>query len=262
MPKIRVNSAEFYYEIQGTGSPVILISGYTCDHLNWAPILDKLSQRFKVLVFDNRAIGQTTDQGEPLSVEMMADDVIALAQALDLKKPCIVGHSMGGTIAQNIASRYGDQIRKLVLMHSSSKWRLAMLHGIESMLKMRQQGVEFEVIFQATLAWVFGEAFLQDAGNVQTLRKLILENPYSQSMEDQERQFAVLKQFDGRKQLKSIKVPTLVIQGSQDLLALPYEAEFLAAQITNAKLAICNCAHVCIAELPEKTIDLLKEFLA
>ena len=87
MPIVSVNNANFYYESQGTGEPVILIAGFTCDHLSWQPIVDELSQYFQVVVFDNRGAGQTVDDNKPLSVKLMAADVIALADKLHLKQP-------------------------------------------------------------------------------------------------------------------------------------------------------------------------------
>lgn len=72
--------------------------------LNMSPIVDILSQHFQVIIFDNRADGQTTDGGVILLVELMAQDVMELSDALNLQKPHIVGRSMGGTIVQSIAA--------------------------------------------------------------------------------------------------------------------------------------------------------------
>ena len=112
MSKIKLNNANFYYELHGKGHPLILIAGYSGDHLVWMPLLENLSKQFQVLLFDNRGVGQTTDDGRPLSAELMAQDVVALADALDLKKPHIVGQSMGGTIAQRVATHHSEKINK------------------------------------------------------------------------------------------------------------------------------------------------------
>src|SRR3990167_1041902 len=144
MPILNVNNADFYYEIHGNGQPVVLISGYSCDHLAWLPILAGLSKHFQVILFDNRAIGRTVDKGIPLSVELMAQDVIDLAQQLQLNKPHIIGHSMGGTIAPTIAGLYPGEISKVCILASSVKWRPAMLGGLESLLTMRKQNIDFD----------------------------------------------------------------------------------------------------------------------
>ena len=107
------------------------------------------------MTFDNRGVGQTEDDGRPLSAELMADDVVALIKELGLKKPHLIGISMGGTIAQSVASRYGDQISKLVIHVSCPKWRQAMLDGLGSLLRLRELGLEFEEVFRATLPWMY-----------------------------------------------------------------------------------------------------------
>src|SRR3990167_4083066 len=131
MPNITVNNVNFYYELHGKGQPLVLICGYTADHSYWLPILNALNQHFQVLIFDNPGIGQTTDDGSELSAELIADDIVALTKALNLKKPHILGASMGGTIAQCVASRHPQIVNKLVLLVTSAKWRKAMLLGVK-----------------------------------------------------------------------------------------------------------------------------------
>src|SRR3989338_85192 len=114
--EMRVNGASIYYEMRGSGHPLILISGYTRDHTLWTPVLEALAARFQVLRFDNRGVGRTQDEGQPLSASLMAEDVRALAKALGLQKPHIIGQSMGGTVAQKLAAAYPDEIGKLVLL--------------------------------------------------------------------------------------------------------------------------------------------------
>lgn len=259
MPKITVNNAEFYFELHGKGQPLILISGYSCDHLFWLPILEILSNHFQVLVFDNRGAGQTKDQGHPLSVELMADDTLALAHALNLNNPHIAGHSMGGTIAQTVANRYSDQIGKLIILNSTDKWRQAMILGLKSHLMMRKQHISFDDIFEAMIAWVYSETFLQDKEKIKNLKASFLENPYPQSLEDQERQFVVIETFDGRECLRFIKSSTLIISGREDLISLPYESQWMASQIPNAKWVEYDGAHV--PNTPENMASLMTNFL-
>lgn len=259
MPTIKANGAEFYYEVNGKGPPLIFISGYTRDNTLWIPILDFFTPYFKVITFDNRAVGNTKDDGRPFSIDLMADDVISLAEALNLKRPHIVGGSMGGCIAQSIGSRYSDKIGKLAILISSAKWRLAMLFGIETLLNMRKAKVKQEYIIDTVLSSVFSDKFFQDSRKVDFFRKLLTIN--TQSVEDQERQFNALKQFDGRKQLSKIKAPTLIINGIQDVLALPEESQFLAENIPNSKWISCNCGHGCTVEIPEELSNHLLDFL-
>lgn len=261
MPTIQANGAEFYYELHGKGQPLILISGYTCDHQFWIPVLDNLSKHFQVLIFDNRAIGQTKDTNEKLSVELMAQDVMALAKTLDLSSPHIVGQSMGGTIAQCIASQYPKEINKLALINTSAKWRLAILLSLKAALMLKKQNVSLEIIIEIVLPWLFGDVFLSNEKQVKAFKKALIENPYPQTLEDQTRQFEVLKNFDGQNKLKSIQAPTLIAYGIEDLISLPGESHFLANQITGAKLSAYESGHGLPLELPNELSKSLLDFL-
>jgi 3-oxoadipate enol-lactonase len=262
MPKITVNNAEIYYEQFGQGQPVILIAGFTCDHHIWDPVVEELSKHFQVIKFDNRGVGQTQDNALLLTAELMAQDVIALSRALGLQKPHIVGQSMGGTIAQVIASQYPDEISKLAILTSAAKWRTAMLKGLQSSMLMRMQDIDFDLIFAVNVPWVFGENFLSNPENLQTLKQLFLENPYPQSLEDQIRQFHVLEAFDGTAYLEKIKAPTLVVHGKQDIIAMRADSENLAKKIPHAKLVEVDAAHAVLIETPQEISQNLIEFLS
>lgn len=261
MPTIQLNNANFYYELHGKGAPLILIAGYTCDYSSWQLMMEDLSKQFQVLVFDNRGIGQTTDANEPLSIKQMANDVMALADHLRLEKPHIAGQSMGGTIGQTIAAHFPDKINKLCLLTTSAKWRQAMLRGLKSLLMMREKNIEFDLVFESTLPWIFGETFLQNKEIVAGFKKLLLENPHPQSLSDQTRQFNVLLDFDGREQLEKIKSSTLIVHGKQDIISLPEESHYLAKHISKAALVELDCAHGIMLEKPKELADTLIHFL-
>lgn len=263
MAAIKLNNAEFYYELHGRGPALVLVGGFGADHLFWAPILEPLTQHFQILIFDNRAIGQTKDQGdEKLSADVMADDTIALIKALELKKPHIIGQSMGGTIVQSLAARYPDHISKLGILNSSLKWRKAMLCGLQALIDMRKLNLNFDIWFQQMIAWVFGEAFLQTPKQVELLKNMFLNNPFPPSVKDQERQYAVIERFNGHAGLKKITAPTLVMFGKQDILSLPDESKAIAEGIAGAKLVGLDCAHGMVAEMPRETVSALIEFFA
>lgn len=262
MAMISVNGAEFYYELQGIGRPIVLIAGYTCDHTYWQPIVEALSRQFQVLLFDNRGIGQTKDNGEPLSAELMAEDVIQLCEKLNLQKPHIVGQSMGGCIAQTIAARYPEKIGKLVIITTSAKWRAVTYFAFNNMLAMRKENVNFELIMDAVVPWLFGQEFLLDSKKIDAFKQGIRDNPYPPSIKDQERQLLMLKQFDGREQLKRIKASTLIVSAVQDLLSMHADSAWLASEISKTKSIELNCAHGMVSEVPDQLTKTLVEFLA
>jgi len=85
-------------------------------------------------------------------------------------------------------------------------------------------GYSFECIFQAMLGWVFGEKFLQQPEQVESLRKASQNNPYPQSIDDQQRQLLALERFDGREGLSKIKAPALIMYGTEDIISFPAES--------------------------------------
>ena len=257
MSTITINNANFYYELHGNGQPLILIAGYGANGQSWMPIVNELSKHFQVLIFDNRAIGQTNDNEVTLSAQLMAKDVIDLCEALHLKKPHIVGRSMGGNITQTIAATYPDKINKIGILVSSAKWRKAMLHAIEYQIKMQEQNVCSEIRNEVSLSWLIGN----NSFNNEFIKAKLNANLQQQSLTNQKRQFQVLKHFDGINNLKKIKARALIAYGNEDILALPQESRFLAQEIPNAKLVEFDCAHLIVLEQTTKLIHELITFL-
>lgn len=262
MAQIQIKDGSIYYEIRGSGYPLILIAGFTCDHTLWTPIINRLTPYFQIVLFDNRGVGRTQDNAKKLSVELLAEDVKTLAETLGLKKPHIIGQSMGGTIAQKFAATFPEEIGKLGLITTSAKWRKAMLLGLKSHLLLRQKGVDANVVFESTIPWIFGEKLLEDPTIIEMLRKLSLENPYPQSVENHARQMAILEDFDGRNDLDKIKAETLIMYGKEDIVAPYYEAEFLAKNITHAKIEAFTGGHGIILEDSEKLSAAILRFFS
>ncbi len=262
MPMIKLPGVDYHYELHGSGQPLVLIAGYGCELVFWTPILAELAKSYQLLIFDNRAIGQTRDDGvTELTADLLASDVMQLCDTLNLSKPHVLGHSMGGTIAQTIAAKYPDKIKKLILVSTSAKWRVPMRFAFKSLLTMRQQGIDFDYIFNASIPLLFGETFLEDANRVAIFKQDILSNPAPQSVSDQARQFRMLEKFDGVKQLADIQAETLVLHGREDILSLPYESIYLSQHIKNASVAELPGGHVVTQEAPLPLSNAVKKFL-
>ena len=116
------NNIEMYFEVHGEGEPFVLMNGLKSDHTDWAPMLDTLKENFQVILLDNRAIGQTKDDGKPFTIEDMAADVANLMNHLNIESAFVAGHSMGGAIAQVLAHTHPDQVKKLFLFNTFIKF--------------------------------------------------------------------------------------------------------------------------------------------
>lgn len=261
MPHIKTKHANIYYESYGKGQPLVCIGGYTNDHTVWAPLIDHLSGQYEVIVFDSRGAGQTQDNGEPLSAEIMAQDTIHLIEALQLNKPHIMGLSLGGSIAQTVAAKYPEQIDKLVLLATSAKWRKAIRLAFASLLTLCEKNLEFDLIAELILSWVLGENFLQQPQNISAAKKAMLDNPYPQSIIDQRRQYDALNNFNGIDDLKKISSKTLIGYGKEDIISLPMESKLIADHIKNTELIEFNSAHYIVLEDTESLARELLRFL-
>ncbi|PIQ44190.1 MAG: hypothetical protein COV52_03205 [Gammaproteobacteria bacterium CG11_big_fil_rev_8_21_14_0_20_46_22] len=266
MPFIKLNNSQFYYELHGQPSnkALVLISGFGADHTYWEPLLTDLVKEYYVLVFDNRAVGQTLDHHhEPLTIEQFADDTVNLFQALELKKPHIVGQSMGGAIALAIAQQYPHKIDRACTMAGPAKWRLNTVAGLRSMHLAYRDSASFDALFQAELGWVYGERFLKNVEKIAALKQLLQSNPYPQSLQNQARQLHAIEAFDLSDKLENIQTNILILGGEEDILCTPADCQFLDKHLPNSTLVMLEkVAHAARLEAPEETFMALFDFFA
>jgi pimeloyl-ACP methyl ester carboxylesterase len=222
-------------------------------------VIEKLAEHYQVLIFDNRGCGQTRDNNIHLTAQVLAEDILYLLSTLNMKKPHLVGHSMGGQIAQIAASAF--PIGRLVLLNSSAYCRLPPLKAFQALLDMRKLDLPFDVIFNTAIPWFYGSQFLQNEKKLEQLKEGFIHYPYPQSIADQERQLQSLAQFDGSEFCKKIEAPTLIAYSSEDAISLSSESEHLASQIPKARLEKIDSGHASVTEAPEAVASLILNFL-
>jgi 3-oxoadipate enol-lactonase len=260
MPFANIKENQFYYELHGEGDPLVLISGLKGDHANWLSVLDSFSKKYQVLIFDNRGVGRTKDQANNLTVEMMADDVMMLMDKLNIKNPAIVGHSLGGAIAQTLATKHPEKIKSLILCNTFSKFNLIAREIFTATLILHQQDAKPSTIMKQIIPYVFSDKFITDE-----ILKFIEEtsdaNPYPQTLNGYQRQLDALYAFDSRKWIKNITTPTLLISSTQDQLATVAENIEMTNLIPNAKHIVLKTGHASLVENPLKFIEIISDFL-
>jgi aminoacrylate hydrolase len=121
MPRVVIGEGALYYERQGVGFPVMLISGLSGFASFWADLVPSFAKSFDVVTHDHRGIGQSDLTRSGFTVDRMAADVIGLMDALDIERAHIVGHSTGGAIAQTLAIEHPKRIASIVLSASWTK---------------------------------------------------------------------------------------------------------------------------------------------
>ena len=108
MPKVKVKAISLYYEVHGSGYPLVLIRGLASNADHWYFQVPAFSSHYSVVVFDNRGIGRSEMPDLPFTISMMADDTVGLMDSLGIRKAHILGISMGGKISPEIALKGWD----------------------------------------------------------------------------------------------------------------------------------------------------------
>lgn len=121
MPLASIGPYEIFHVEKGSGPPIVLIHGLAGDHSAWAAPMESWSREHRVIAFDNRGAGRSTQVDEAISTEEMAADTLALMDELDVPRAHVIGRSMGGAIAQHMHLTAPDRVATLVLMASFAK---------------------------------------------------------------------------------------------------------------------------------------------
>jgi 3-oxoadipate enol-lactonase len=261
MPHAEANGQDLYYEVHGEGEPLLCIMGLGADTLAWGLQLPEWSKHFRTIVFDNRDVGQSSYADAPYELVDMAKDACALADQLELDSFHLLGMSMGGAIAQELALGWPERVRTLTLCVTwggSGKW------GREfSRLWARQvERTPFEEHVDNLLRLTLSEDFYEDKERVKWIRQMALDDPHPQRTEGFMRQLDSMGRHEARQRLPGLAMPVQVIGAERDILVPAWKSQELAELIPEAKLAIVErAAHAVHFERPEEFTTAVLDFL-
>jgi len=251
------------YKVYGIADEVILlISGLGCDHKVWSFLIPTLIQKHKVIVFDNRAVGQTLDKGQSFSISTMSNDCYRLLKYLNFTKAHIVGHSMGGSIAQQFAISYPDITHKLIAINAIAYTpkKISYLLNNQNNLWRKNNLPKVEII-KMFLPWILSSQFLENDTYMQSFINASLNETNPQNVDDHLRQINALVNCDLRNELEQITHQTLVISSKEDALAPPYLNNEIAQHIKNSQTATIPGGHASQIEYPEVLAHTILKFL-
>ncbi len=262
MSYLLINGINLYYEEHGKGSPLMLIAGLASDSQSWQPIVEKLSQQYRVIIFDNRGSGRTKPQDAKTSIQVMADDCIALIKHLNLPSVHLLGHSMGGFIALNCAIRYPDYVSKLILVGTSAFNSERNNALFSDWVSYQENGMCDTLWFRNIFYWIFSKHFFEDPNTVETAIELARKYPYPQTKTAFKNRVKAIKAFNCLKDLSQIKSKTLVISGKEDLLFPPKESSKTLRAIPCVDFTLIkHAAHSVQTERPKAFINSIQAFL-
>lgn len=261
MSKAAVNGINIYYEEEGEGPTLVLISGYTTDISAWGLIRHKLAQHFRLILVDNRGAGRSDSPDVSYNIETMAEDIKALMVFLQLSNSYILAHSMGTAIAQTLAIKHPNLIKKIVLANPVIHFPPGPSFAFNFFLKMRQQGASLTTVTEGVMPWLFSNDFLKDKDLIENVLHIVETYAYPQSLTGQQRQLEALLHFNSEDWFKKISVPILAIEGKEDLLC-PGVAKRMHHEIPNASYLIFpDQAHMEHFEKADEFADAVINFL-
>lgn len=262
MPKTNFNDISLYYEIHGSGYPLLLISGINADSASWTGVRGRLAERFRVITFDNRSSGRSGSPGKRYSIREMAGDAIGLLDHLGIEKCHVMGHSMGGYIAQEMAINYPERIAKLILEATApvSSVRNNML--FDDFLRRFEKDHDSAALMRSWACWSFSPAAFKRKNFVPSFIKKASAYPYLQSAKGFRSQADAVMAFDASARIKNIKARTLVIIGNDDILIYPSESMELVKGIKGSVFArIKDAGHCVHFEYPQLFASKVIRFL-
>jgi pimeloyl-ACP methyl ester carboxylesterase len=267
MPTASSNGATIRYTTSGAGPAVLLIQGVGAIGRAWQPQIDALASSRTVLAFDNRGIGDSPPGTAPLSIEAMAADALAVADAVGTTTFDVVGHSMGGVIAQEVALSAPSRVRSLSLLCTFARgaqgarlsWDL-LIAGLRSRLGPRtaRRRAFVELVIPAAYLAQVDRAALE----------VELADLFGRDLADQPpivmAQLKAMARYDALDRLRLLApIPTLVVSATHDRIALPAFGRQLAAAIPGARcVEIADAGHAVPIQCADRVNALLAGHLA
>jgi 3-oxoadipate enol-lactonase len=264
VPSVRVNGTRLYYEEHGRGEPLLLITGFTISSAVFEPVLDAYGAQFRCLIYDNRGSGRSGAPVRPTSMAELAADAAGLMRAAGVESAHAYGLSMGGMIAQELAIRFPERVRGLVLGGTSPGGPRAARPTLRELQALGAAAAGgWRDGERSWLAhWLFSDEFCRD--HPERVRELLpLFGRHRATPRGVWAHWWASVYHDTASRLRRIQAPTLVMHGERDAMAPIANARLLAQRIPDAELAVVpRAGHAYLLERPEASLGLLTEWLA
>ena len=254
------NGQRLYYEIHGEGEPLFCVHGLSCDTLAWIPQVEAFAAQHRTVLFDNRDVGQSSMAEAGYDIADMARDSLALADELELDSFHLLGVSMGGAVAQEMALQAPGRIRTLTLAVTFSAGgaysrKLAEVWGSRVLQISREQHVDELMLLNHS------EEFYENPDMVAFIRTAMLQNPHPQPPEAFARQVRAGSRHDARERLGRLEMPVHVIGAARDVMIPVHASHELAELIPGAKLTMLEAGHACNVEAVQEFNPAVLEFI-
>ncbi len=244
MKQMTYNESSIYYKEYGNGEPLLLIAGLASDSQSWISVVEDLSKHFRVITFDNRGVGRSPQDNSDITIQKMTDDCADLIKHLKLSSINVLGHSMGGMIAMDLAIRYPELVNKLILEATAPKLSLRNTNLFNDWVVYLKSGMEKDLWFKNIFYWIFSPSFFDNPVMLEQAIETSINYPYPQSDSSFENQIKSISSLNILPNLNKIQSSTLIMFGELDLLFPFSENSELFTDIPHLQSVIVpNAAH-------------------
>ena len=262
MPHTISDGFRTYFETHGDGFPLLLVNGLGGDHKEWLYQIPAFDPHFKVIAFDNFGSGKSDVPPGPYTTERMADDAVRLLETLNISRAHVLGVSLGGMIAQEVALRYPDRVERLVLGCAVPGGRLS-VRPPEAAIAVFQNagGDDTEAELRQIMPFLHTDAYIaEQAGEIEAFIRRRMETRMAPA--GYFAQMSAVITHDASDRLGQIRAKTLVITGEADRLVPPVNSFLIAQRIPDARLVVLPGApHRLYAESADAFNKEVLEFL-
>ncbi|MBO9129001.1 alpha/beta hydrolase [Bacillus sp. 165] len=265
---IEVNGTRFAYRKFGaeTGTPVVFLVHFRGTMENWDPnMVAPIAKERPVILFDNKGVGETNGQ-TPETISEMAQDAATFIKALDLNKVDILGFSIGGMIAQELALQEGDLIRRIIIAGSTPKGGVNPEPVIVE--RMKQHGGNVGNAIDDFMFFFYKSTRTSKSAGMDSLQRIISQKKFESSEQVKVAQLNAIakwaqpKSDQGYDWLKNIPHPALVTNGIEDVMAPTKNSFILSEKLPNAQLIIYpDSGHGHLFQFPELFAENVNSFL-
>ncbi|AZP15561.1 alpha/beta fold hydrolase [Streptomyces aquilus] len=256
MPQLEVDGAALTYDDEGPrdaqGVPLVFVHGWTADRHRWDHQLAHFAQKRRVIRLDLRGHGESSGAGVRTIAEL-ADDVLALLDHLAVERCVLVGHSMGGMIAQTITLAHPERVERLVLVNSIGRMTYSrgrgLLMGVSTL-------VPFKLFVAANIQRAFAPGYPRD--EIRAYVKASANTPREVVMT----LYGAMRAFDVLDRVGEIRVPTLMVHGYHDIQLPVRQMLRMAKAYPDAEVRIIDAGHELPVEKPEELTRTLDRFVS
>lgn len=263
--KVTVGDIEVAYRTYGKGAPLVAIMGFSGTMDTWDPnFIAALAKKYRVVMFDNRGMGETTAGSKEFTISTFASDTAGFMDAMKIEKADVLGFSMGSTIAQELVLQTPEKVNGLILYGASCGGPQAVPPTQQVLAQLMDSSGTPQQRGQRMLMLMFPPPWLDQPKNMDYIMATLGKSSEPVAPESVDKQLGAIASWGGSyDRLPSIKNPTVLLTGTEDVIVPPQNSVVMAGRIPAAWLIqVRGGGHGLMFQYPEAAATYVLDFLS